>query len=221
MQSKLECCDFDHTSDSQPAEVLETCSQISPQSSVSKICEGSLQSRKVFTPDFNYSLYILCFLLQSNEIVQCCLVIVHGNGVKMAWSRALKRTTVRQARMLIYLFNLLLIYLISLCSDKTLWQKTYQQSTGRFSPCLSVPRSSVCQRHYFLFQFTKSEKKIMPSSSVHCTSQSSLNIKIHSQEFLLGVITVINVLQCQPFVYTSITVAFSLTARSLHRCSLF
>lgn len=79
---------------------------------MSKSCECSLQSRKVFTTDFNYSLYILCFLLQSNETVQCCLIIVHGSGVKMAWSTAPKHTTVHQAYMLIYLFNLLLIYLI-------------------------------------------------------------------------------------------------------------
>jgi len=95
-----------------------------------------------------------------------------------------------------------------------------QVDSGTAVACSKVS-ASVSQRHYFLFQFTKSEKKIMPSSSADCTSQSSLNIKIHSQEFLLGVITVINVLQCQPLVYMSITVAFSPTAHSLHRCSLF
>lgn len=180
---------------------------------MSKSCECSLQNRRVFTPDFNYSLYNLCFLLQSNETVQYYLAIVCGRVVKVAWSRAPEHTTVHQMCMLIYLINL-----------TTLWRgrvtSKVQVDSGTAVACSKVS-ASVCQRHYFLFQFTKSEKKIMPSSSADCTSQSSLNIKIHSQEFLLGVITVINVLQCQPLVYMSITVAFSPTAHSLHRCSLF
>lgn len=81
---------------------------------------------------------------------------------------------------------------------------------------------SICQRHYFLFLFIKSEKKIITASSIDCAYRSPLWIsrcipKSSYWELLMWLMC-----SCISCLFNwALPLHFALAAHFIHRCSLF